>query len=90
MTHSSVNGSQAEQQPLESAADPNADLFGDWSYKPNRYPSDPGKVYTAEQISALYPNGATLGVPSIHYAAIFGADYAGIAERPARIGPNVG
>lgn len=70
--------------------DPNADLFGDWCWKPDRYAQDPGKVYTESQVQALYPEGYAPGAPSIHHAAIFGADYAGIAERPPRIGPNVG
>lgn len=90
VTHSSVNGSQAEQPALESSADPNADLFGDWCWKPDRYPADPGKVYTESQIAALYPEGYVSGAPSLHHAAIFGADYAGIEQRPPRIGPHIG
>lgn len=90
VTHSSVNGVEVEAQPLESSADPNADLFGDWSWKPDRYPTDPGKVYTEAQIQALYPDGLVYGAPSIHHAAIFGADYTGIAPRPPRIGPHIG
>ena len=83
------SGMQANDEST-GTYDPNADLFGDWSWKPDRYPSDPGKVYTADQIRALYPDGLTYGAPSIHHAAIFGADYAGITPRPARIGPHVG
>jgi len=32
------------------------DLFGDWSWKPDRYSQDPGRVFTDEEIEALYPN----------------------------------
>lgn len=29
---------------------------GDWSWKPGRYPADPGRSLTAAEIDALYPN----------------------------------
>lgn len=69
--------------------DLNADLIGDWSYKPGRYPKDTGKVYDEVQRKALYPDGLAYGVPSIHHAAIFGADYEQPESRPTRIGPAI-
>lgn len=90
VTHSSGKAMESSSQPAESATDPNADLFGDWCWKPDRYPADPGKVYDAIQIQAVYPDGYAPGQPSLHHAAIFGPDYAGNPVPPRRIGPVVG
>lgn len=33
--------------------DPEFDLRGDWSWKPDRYPEDPGRVWSAAEVAAL-------------------------------------
>ena len=54
--------------------DPNAELFGDWSWKPDRYTPDEGYVYTAEDIERVYPGRVFLaGAPSIHFPGGIGA-----------------
>lgn len=88
MTHSAPPNGLDPGDAMPSG-DPNADLFGDWCWKPDRYPTDLGKVYTPEQVAAIYPDGFVPNQPSIHHAAVFGADYEGNAVQPPRIGPRV-
>jgi hypothetical protein len=99
VVHSSVNGLEASSEPAGSASDPNADLFGDWAWKPDRYPQDPGYVFSLEAVSSL--NAAhellahnELSIPASHRFSMcrprpwsFPA-YTGPVERPRRIGPR--
>ena len=37
----------------DRVVDPMADLLGDWSWKPDRYVPDPGRVWSAAEVAAL-------------------------------------
>lgn len=53
VTHSSSNGLEAEAGTKESSADLMAKLMGDWSWRPQMQPEDPGYVWTPEQVAKL-------------------------------------
>lgn len=48
-----------------------------------REPLDTGKVYTQDEIQALYPNGYVAGAPSLH--SVQGSHYCFPEARPTRI-----
>lgn len=97
VTHSSANGIEAEKEPAQSSADPNADLFGDWCWKPDRYPQDPGYVYVGDELETfqlLYHEYTRGPAPilwidgSYNHPWSFPA-YKGPVAPPTRIGPAI-
>jgi hypothetical protein len=95
VTHSSLNGVEPAGEAIESGADLMAKLMGDWSWRPNMQPHDPGYVYTAADIEAVEFQRTLreMGAPRAKLQAlrpwmVRAYDGKDLAFKPVRIGPR--